>query len=122
MSLAQQIIAAVGSAKTALDDLVVPATLKSIGTKVYDPALGRYVTTTVDVPIEGALDKFDYTEQLAPDFDVNQLKFNVFNLNNDLNITISDSVLLHGVVYAINKIVRTYVGVNVPMITLYLRK
>lgn len=121
MSLALQVKQAINSAQAALGDLVVPATLKQ-SARTYDIATGRYITTPTNVAINGALDKFDYTEQIAPDFDVNQLKFNVFNPNNDLIITNADFIVLDGVTYAINKIVRTYVGLYVPVITLYLRK
>lgn len=122
MSLTVQVTQAINAAKLGLGDLVVSATLKQASNRVYDSTSGRYIVTPNNVAIEGVLDKFDYTEQLAPDFSQSDLKFNVFNPNNDLVITNADSVLLHGTVYPIHKIMRTYVGTLVPVITLYLRK
>jgi hypothetical protein len=121
MSMASTVLKAINVAQQSLGDLVVDATLVK-ASRTYDVATGRYVNASVNTPIKGVLDKFDYTEQLAPDFDVNQLKFNVFNPNNDLVIATADSIILAGVTYAINKIQRTYVGTYVPVLTLYLRK
>jgi hypothetical protein len=121
MSLAAQVNQAIQSAKLALGDLVVPATLRQMA-KTYDTNLGRYVMVPTDVPIEGVNDKFEYMEMNAPDFDINLIKFNVFNLNNTLTIATSDFVVLNSIQYAVFKVIKTYVGTSVPVITLYLRK
>lgn len=121
-SLAQQVVVAITSAKQGLGDLVVAATLRTPGSKTYNAATGSYDFTPSDSAIEGVVDKFDYIEQQSPDFNVGDVKFNVFNIDNNINITTEDKIVLNGDVLNVCKVIKNYVGSFVPVITLQLRK
>lgn len=122
MSLVAQINQALNDAREALGDLVLDVTLRRTTAKVYNTATGTYTSTPVDVQAQGVMDQFTFTEMNAPNFDANQVKFTLFNPNNDLVVTPADFLIISAVQYPINKILKNYVGSTVPVFTLYLRK
>lgn len=122
MSMAKAINDAIRIARVNMGDLIGKGTLRTISSKTYDAAVGRYVTTSADVEVEYVFDKFTYEEQQAEDFLQTDLKIVLFNPDNNLEPSTEDSMVIHSVEYAIRKADPSFIGGYRPVWTLYLRK
>lgn len=122
MSIASAINTAVTIAQQNLGDLVKSATLRNVASRTYDAGQGKYVKTYLDTPISGVYDKFSTTEMQAEDFINTDLKFNVFNPENTLDIHPEDTIVIDGVSYAVRKADPVLVGGFKVLFQLVLRK
>lgn len=123
MSLSDQVLAGIRIARANLGDLLVKATLIRVtGPKVYDTATGKYTVPTEEVEVDGFVDKFSFMELQAQDFNQTDIKFVVFNTENDLNVSTTDSIKFAGITRSIIAVKPEYVGVYKPVIALTLRK
>lgn len=123
MSLSDQVLAGIRIARVNLGDLLVKASLIRVtGPKVYNTSTGTYTVPTETIEVDGFVDKFSFSELQAQDFLQTDVKFVVFNTENELNITTADSIEFAGVRRSIIAVKPEYVGIYKPVIALTLRK
>ena len=121
MSNVQTVLSAVKTAKQALGDLVIVATLVQVGPPIYQG--GKYIPQEIRTDIEGYMDQFDFEEKQSEDFSESDIKFTYFSdlLSPDLPKT-TDKVDLGFGVYGIKSIKPTRVGLYTPLISLTVRR
>lgn len=120
MTIAQAINQGIQVARVNMGDLLRPATLRHVTGSSY---VGGIKTPTYsDHAVDGVYDKFSFQEMSSDDFVQTDVKFVMFNPNNDLNPKTDDAFVLDGVTYAIRKADPTHVGGFKVTFTLVLRK
>lgn len=120
MSLASTTIQAVRIAKIALGDLVTTTTLRSLVSRDYVD--GEYRITSVDKTVEVAVDKFTFHEQQLEKYQQTDVKLIVFNLNNDITISMQDQIIWNARELNVIEATPVYAGSTIPVWTVVLRK
>lgn len=120
MSLAADIVKAVGDAKSALGDLVRNASLLTVSS-AYNVATGENVETVVETIIEYAPEDFSDRELEGELVKETDLKIIVFNTLGTLNIRNQDKIRIDGVNYEVYRVRRVYVGGSYPIMNVYLK-
>lgn len=122
MSFAGAIDEALRIARRNLGDAIVQATLHRVESKTYDSATGTYSSSPSEIAIDGVIDQFTFLEQSAEDYQATDVKFSIFNPNNDIVIEIQDEITLHEVKYRVHRVKPVYIGGRRPLITVILKK
>lgn len=122
MSLAGVVNSAIKQARIGLGDLIQSGTLRLITGRTYNTSTGQYTNTTVDKAVEVVKDQFTFHEQQLDDYRQTDIKLILFNPNNDLEPTISHTMILSGIEYPIIKADPVFAGGYRPIWVLVLRK
>jgi hypothetical protein len=120
MNLATIVSNSIGKARMAMGSLITTATLLKSTTKTYDVLTGKKTQTTTSVKVDVVVDSFNVSE-LNTNVLYSDLKVTVFK-DPTFEMTLDDKMTIGTITYAILKITPSYVGNDVLVYTVQLRR